>query len=174
MPKFSLRPATSGDGHFLEDMLVAAVNWPADRNWSRDRVLQNPSFSRYLVEWMRPGDFGLVAVDSTDVPIGASWYRFLGPDEPGHGYLARDIPELTLAVVEEWRGRGVGKALIRALMSEARARGLTALSLSVERANSAHDLYVDAGFRVVESIDDADTMLADLTDFGASDPKPVG
>ena len=32
-------------------------------------------------------------------------------DDPGYGFVAADIPELTLGVASQARGRGIGKAL---------------------------------------------------------------
>ncbi|MET8526886.1 GNAT family N-acetyltransferase [Micromonospora sp. NPDC005172] len=104
----------------------------------------------------------MIAVDPADRPVGASWCRHLTAADPGYGYVSDDIPELTLGVVEHWRNRGVGRALLRAVLSVAHDRGLRAVSLSVERANVAAKLYASEGFHTVESFDDADTMVTQL------------
>ena len=75
--------------------------------------------------------------------------RQLTADDPGYGYVADGVPELGIAVLAGWRRRGVGRALIRALVADARIRGVRAVSLSVERANHAAHLYADEGFSVV-------------------------
>lgn len=54
-----------------------------------------------------------------------------------------------IALLPEWRGRGIGSALIAALLGEARAAG-TRVRLSVARSNvRAQALYRRLGFRVV-------------------------
>ena len=78
------------------------------------------------------------------------------------GYAGDDIPELGMGVVAAWRGRGVGRTLMRSLLDAARAAGIAAVSLSVERANPAVRLYESEGFRTVESVDQSDTMLVTL------------
>jgi len=55
------------------------------------------------------------------------------------------VPELSIGVLDQWRGRGVGRALMRAQVRQARIRGLHTLSLSVERANPAVSLYLSEG-----------------------------
>ncbi len=65
-------------------------------------------------------------------------------------------------MVAPWRGRGVGRALLRAAAAQARERGAARISLSVERANRAQVLYAGEGFRVLSSGPDADTMVLDL------------
>jgi GNAT superfamily N-acetyltransferase len=111
---------------------------------------------------MRPDDFGVVAVDSADRPVGAAWLRYLTAADPGYGYVRDDVPELSISVVEPWRGRGVGRALLRAALDAARDRDVRAVSLSVERANFAARLYAAEGFRTVESFENSDTMVAEI------------
>ena len=76
--------------------------------------------------------------------------------------MADDVPELSIGVVDGWRGRGVGRALLRAVVRSAVEQGAQRISLSVERANRARELYLDEGFVVVEEGRDADTMVLDL------------
>ncbi|GAB3884311.1 hypothetical protein GCM10029964_045140 [Kibdelosporangium lantanae] len=62
MTPFRLRPAEPGDADFLVDALCQAVNWsPAWKPQSREKVLRNPDFNKYVADWPRPGDWGVVA-----------------------------------------------------------------------------------------------------------------
>jgi GNAT superfamily N-acetyltransferase len=162
VPDLNIRPATSADADFLAEMLVAAVNWLPQRNVSREQIMADPSLAHYVTGWMRSDDFGVVAVDSADRPVGAAWLRFLTATDPGFGYVGDDVPELAIGVVEPWRGRGVGRALVRAVLDAARDRDVRAVSLSVERANFAVRLYAAEGFRTVASGEDSDTMVAEI------------
>ncbi|GAA2190346.1 GNAT family N-acetyltransferase [Micromonospora lupini] len=162
MTDFGIRAATPADADFLVDMLAEAVNWLPERNWPRERILADPALAHYVAGWMRRDDLGVVAVDPADQPVGAAWFRYLTAEDPGYGYVADDVPELTIGVVDVWRGRGVGRALLRAVLDAARGRGIRTVSLSVERANAAARLYAAEGFRTVESFTDADTMVAEI------------
>ena len=162
MTDFNIRPAGSDDAEFLADMLVETVNWLPERNWPREQIMADPALAHYVTGWMRLDDFGVMAVDGADQPVGAAWFRCLTAADPGYGYVGDDVPELTVGVVEQWRGRGVGRALVRAALDAARDRGVRAVSLSVERANFAAQLYAAEGFRTVESLEDSDTMVAEI------------
>ncbi len=162
MTSYRLRPAAAGDAGFLTDMLVAAVNWAPTRDLPRGRILADPALAHYVAGWPRPGDRGVVAVTPAGTPAGACWLRVFAADDPGYGYVAADVPELSMGVAPEHRRRGVGRRLLRAVLADARAVGLSAVSLSVERANGATALYAAEGFRTVASHDAADTMLATL------------
>ena len=181
--EFGLRPASASDAALLVDMVVLAVNWDADRPpVTRERVLADPRLAHYATGWPRTGDLGVVAIatdpiasdtiaSDTSSPaaidpeapaVGAAWLRVFSADDPGYGFVAPDVPELSVGVVPTWRGTGVGRALLRELVQQGAARGYDAISLSVERANRARALYLDEGFVVVAEDRDADTMLLRL------------
>jgi GNAT superfamily N-acetyltransferase len=160
---YIIRPAAASDAGFLADMLVAAVNWSTEwRPKSPDRILSAPGTAHYLAGWPRDTDLGVLA-EADGQPVGAAWLRFLPATDPGYGFVAADVPELTIGVAAGWRGQGVGRALLRAIAGQARARGIARISLSVERKNYAQRLYLSEGYRIVDSSDaQSDTMIKDL------------
>ena len=83
-----------------------------------------------------------------------------------HGY-----GELGMALVREWRGKGIGSALLSAAIEDARRRGLHKLSLSVFAHNEpAIALYRKFGFvqegRRVKHYRRASGELWDTIDMG--------
>jgi ribosomal protein S18 acetylase RimI-like enzyme len=141
-----IRKITPQDLHFLNEMLFDAFFWrPEDPKPSFHEFSQQPEFARLLGDWGRAGDTALVASEAT-AKMGAAWYRFWTHDDHSYAYLGPAIPELGLAVAREYRSRGVGRALLRSLVAEARAQGIKALSLSVDPANRARWLYESEGF----------------------------
>ena len=170
-----IRDAAAGDGEFMADMLVAVVNWsPRWKARSRRRVLSAPATGRYIAGWPRGTDLGVIA-GAGGAPIGAAWLRFFAPDGRGYGYVAPDVPELTIGVVASWRGRGAGRALLRAVAARATSAGIARISLSVERANFARDLYLSEGYQVTGSGGpQADTMVKVLAAGCAPAPPRCG
>ena len=75
----------------------------------------------------------------------------------GNGILAhRDVPELSIAVVPERRGRHIGRDLLTVLAATAKVDGYRHLMLSVDPDNvRAVRLYERAGFALVETSDPA-------------------
>lgn len=56
---------------------------------------------------------------------------------------------ITIGIVQEWRGKGLGKRLIQAAIDSARGRGLTRLELIVREENKpAVELYKKMGFEI--------------------------
>jgi GNAT superfamily N-acetyltransferase len=162
----AIRPAQAEDEPFLWDMAWEAMAVePAMLARGREAVLAIPQVRLYLDGWGRPGDTGLVAVAEDGRRLGAAWYRLYPADNPSSGFVAADMPELSIGVVADARGRGVGSALLDALLALARTQGHRAISLSVDRHNPARRLYERKGCREADVSDPTVTwmtMIADL------------
>ena len=158
----AVRPAEASDAGFLAEMLVAAAFWrPDGPRGTVTAVLSQPQLAHYVEGWPRPGDLGVIASESQQ-RVGATWIRFLPENDPGYGFIHAATPELSIAIRQEWRARGVGPLLLDALLASAREQGLRAVSLSVEPDNHARRLYERAGFRGVDEANGALTMFLQL------------
>ncbi|MDN4647133.1 GNAT family N-acetyltransferase [Curtobacterium sp. PsM8] len=168
------RPATREDLPLLRRASLDAMNWSGERFTDAD--LDRPEFAHYFVAFdpdrttddpdrsaddptdRRPADVGVVASDP-DGPLGVAWAVHLPASDPGYGFVAEDVPELTLAVDARARGRGVGSALLARLVAAGRSAGWPGISLSVEDGNTgARILYERVGFRTVGRNGDSDTL----------------
>lgn len=144
----TIRPVRPEDVPFLWDMAWEAVAVsPEMRALGREAAFAVPEIRRYLDAWGRAGDTGVVAVDADNRRLGAAWYRRFSVDARGYGFVAPDIPELSIGVMPVARGQGVGSALLDALLAMAREQGQHGVSLSVDRQNPARRLYERHGFR---------------------------
>lgn len=140
-------------------MLREAAVWrPESPRPELHDLLANPHVGHYITGWPRRDDFGVIAHDDRQL-LGAAWCRRFQADDPGYGYLADDIPEITIATAAAYRGRGVGTAVLTALIEEARARRCPAVCLSVEQDNPATRLYARLGFVVAGVVGNAWTMI---------------
>lgn len=116
----------------------------------------------YVKAWGRPGDTAVIALFD-GFPVGAAWYRLFTTEPVGYGYVDEHTPELAVAVVPNARGLGVGSALMRALLAQAREDGYGALSLAVDRHNEgAIALYRQFGFLQVAEAPDSLTLRMEL------------
>lgn len=126
---FHVRPALDDDRMSMAVMFAAVAE-------ERDGIATEPpvDVEARAAAWALDGTF--VAVAGTDV-VGS-----IHLDASRHGF-----GELGMAVAREWRGRGVGSALMAAGIDWAQGRGLHKLCLSVFAHNDAGiALYRKFGF----------------------------
>jgi protease PrsW len=157
------RQAVGADVPFLANILVDVADWDGKRGVTLESAFADKMTWRYVMGWQRTTDFGIIAMDGAR-PIGAAWTRYFDREHAGYGYVSDSIPELTIGVVADQRGHGVGEALLRSLISGATDIGLPGISLSVEDGNDrARRLYEKLGFRHVGRSGGSDTMLLELS-----------
>jgi [ribosomal protein S18]-alanine N-acetyltransferase len=167
-----LRLANQDDLPFLREMLFEAAHWDSSKpRPSLEEGLRDPIVASYLEGWVRPGDGGLVAMDDESMKaIGAAWYRLFTEDKAGFGFVDELTPELAIAVLEEFRGKHVGSALMNGLRRLAKAQGHRRLSLAVEPRNvRARLLNAKMGFREVRNDGSTIVLVANL-----DVPAPAG
>ncbi len=144
-------------------MLGEAAVWRPDKPTpTADEAMADPRYAMYLTGWPRPGDHGLIA--EAGEPLGAAWYRTYTQANHGYGFVSEDVPELSIAVVESWRRRGIGRRLLVELVDVSVAQGFSALSLSVAEGNPARQLYESVGFTYVDKHGHTWTMVRHATD----------
>ncbi len=160
-PKIQIRPLLNTDEPFLREMLYQAIYIPEGAQSPPRDVIQSPELNRYVDGWGRPGDDGFMALLG-EKPVGAVWIRLLIGENPGYGYIDEETPELSIAVLPEYRGQGVGKALMSFLFNEIRGHH-PAVCLSVSVENPACRLYRRLGFEEVQNDGASIKMVKKLT-----------
>jgi ribosomal protein S18 acetylase RimI-like enzyme len=148
------RRATAADLPFLEEVFVIAADWNPAAVKGAEFWHADPTFQKYLAGFPRDNDLGFIA-EREGQDAGAVWSRYFTAADPGYGFVAEDIPELSIGVVAGRRGEGIGRALLNAML----AASPVSLSLSVEDGNPAQELYRKSGFVPVGRVGNATTML---------------
>ncbi|SHG68323.1 GNAT family N-acetyltransferase [Halobaculum gomorrense] len=137
-----LRPVARADllGVFRIEKAVFSQPWPYA---AFEGLLDAPGFL------VAEGDGW--AANGTGVDAGDVLGYVVGDVTPNHG---RDIGHIKdLAVRPDTQGRGLGRRLLRASLSELAAAGASAVKLEVRETNHrAQSLYADEGFRPARRI----------------------
>lgn len=141
----AVRDAGATDLPFIKLMLYEAANRPGEAWPPFEASMDELRNRRFWISFPRDGDIGVVA-EADKEPIGAAWIRRFDGDEKGP-LDDPDVPVLAIGFVEEWRGRGVGTALMRSLLNRARRDGVAAIDLTTGAFNEAGvRLYYASGF----------------------------
>jgi GNAT superfamily N-acetyltransferase len=86
------------DKLFLWEMLYQALHVPEGQPALPREVIHLPELARYVQGWGQP--------------VAAVWLRLLMSENKGYGYVGDDTPELSIAVLPEYRGQGIGTELL--------------------------------------------------------------
>jgi len=154
MVNIQVRALTSDDADLLERFTFLALWPPQILALPNAQLHADPRLQCYWAGFGRAGDSGFVA-QVGDEPIGIAWTRVMGG---GYGHVDDDTPELSIAVVPERRGQGIGTQLLDALLESLTQAGYQSVSLSVQQANPAVRLYKRFGFTVVR-VHDAEYIM---------------
>ena len=139
------------DAPFLCAMLYEAAGPPNSPRPPLKEVLGKPRNARFVDDWGRPGDFGVVAEEGGH-PVGAAWIRLHAGEEIAPCYKGDAVAQLAIGVVPSARGIGWGRKLLDRLLDEARSLGLSEVQLTVGLANvPAVRLYQRVGFSILAS-----------------------
>jgi ribosomal protein S18 acetylase RimI-like enzyme len=158
---YIIRPLTASDEVFLWEMLYQALYVPPGAKPLPKEIIYRPELVKYVRDW-QTDDIGFVAVlESGQIPIGAIWIRLFNSQNQGYGYINDETPELSIAVLPEYRKQGIGTQLILHLLENIKNL-YPAISLSVSLENPALRLYQRLGFEIIGQLDNSLTMKKEL------------
>ena len=125
-----------------------AIYVPENENPLPLSIIENPLISKYIEEWGRKGDFGIIYKINVN-KIGAVWIRFFYSSNKGFGFISESIPELSMAIKKEYRNQGLGSEMLKRFLAMCRERGIRNISISVDKRNKAFYFYKRIGFKVI-------------------------
>ncbi len=161
MREIQIRALTPADEPFLWDMFYLAIYVPEGTPLPSREILKLPELSCYVNGWGRPGDEGFLALDG-GTPVGVVWIRLMTGAQRGYGYVDDFTPELSIALLPEYRGKGIGEMLMRHLFQNLKDH-LGAICLSVTPENPAMRLYQRLGFKAIEYEKDSIKMILNFS-----------
>ena len=136
---YSLRPETEDDTVFLIQLFattrveeLARIPWSDDQKWTfitQQFELQRLHYKTYYA------DTSFDVIEHEGLPAGRFYLQEVG-----------QFRIIDIVLMPEWRGRGVGTAILEALIETARARGKD-IDIFVEKVNPALGLYRRLGFK---------------------------
>lgn len=157
MKNVEIRALSKEDEAFLWDMLYQAIYVPEGQAPPPYEIVYQPELAWYVQDWGRDGDCGFLAMDESGQQVGAIWLRVVIDGQHGYGYVDDETPELSMALLPDYRGKGIGTQLFACLFGSPCTHPRVSLSVSVN--NPARRLYERVGFVGVEQNSDSLTMI---------------
>ena len=144
----------------LEKFLYEAIFIPNGVEPPAKSIIYRPELQVYISEFgTSQHDISLVADINGEV-VGAVWVRIMND----YGHIDDKTPSFAISVYKEYRGKGIGTALMKEMLTILKKRGYEQASLSVQKANFAAKMYRKLGFQVVDENEEEFLMLKKLND----------
>ena len=79
-----------------------------------------------------------------------------------YGHVDDDTPSFAISLYKEYRGQGIGTAMMRKMLALLKAQGYKRASLAVQKANYAVRMYEAVGFKTVCENSEEYIMVCEL------------
>lgn len=155
---FRIREMKKTEYTLLKDFCYESIFVPKGEPMPPRSVVEHPLMQVYYADFgSEKHDIAFVAEMAGKI-VGAVWVRIM--DDFGH--IDDDTPSFAIAVYKEYRGKGIGMALMQRMLGKLHTCGYQQASLSCQKANRAVKLYQRLGFRVVRENEEEYIMVIDF------------
>lgn len=156
---YTIRAITDKEYPLLEDFLYEAIFIPQGVEPPPRSIINNAELQIYVKDFGKyPDDRCLVAEVGGKV-VGAVWIRIMND----YGHIDDETPSFAISLYKEYRGHGIGTALMEKMLDILRENNYAKASLAVQKANYAVKMYKKVGFEVISESDEEYIMVCSLT-----------
>lgn len=154
---YKIREIRENEYPLLSDFLYEAIFIPEGMDNPPKFIIEQPELQVYIEDFGKADDWCLVA-ETKEKIVGAAWVRIMND----YGHIGDETPSFAMSLYEEYRNLGIGTALMRAMLQFLREKGYKQISLSVQKANYAVNMYRKAGFEMVYENEEEYIMIRKL------------
>ncbi|HJB91038.1 MAG TPA: GNAT family N-acetyltransferase [Candidatus Eisenbergiella merdigallinarum] len=143
--EYTIRKMTVPEYPLLSDFLYEAIFIPDGIKPPPRDIIASPELQIYVERFgALKDDFALVAEIEGKI-IGAVWIRIMND----YGHIDDETPSLAISLYKEYRGQGIGTNMMKEMLSLLKTHGYKRVSLSVQKANYAAEIYRKICFEIV-------------------------
>lgn len=154
---YIIREIKEEEHSILSDFLYEAIFIPEGMEKPPKAIIEQPELQVYITDFGKADDECLVAEVKGKI-VGAVWVRIMND----YGHIDDETPSLAISLYDEYRRLGIGTALMDAMLLFLKNKGYKKISLSVQKANYAVNMYQKIGFEVVRENEEEYIMIYEL------------
>lgn len=142
----------------LDHFLYEAIFVPEGIEPPPKTIIKSPELQVYVAHFGEAkDDWGLAAEVGGQI-VGAVWVRIMND----YGHIDDKTPSLAISLDKEYRGLGIGTAMMKEMLALLKAHGYKQVSLSVQKANYAAKMYPKIGFEIIRENEEEYIMVYHL------------
>jgi len=150
-----IREIRSNEYKVLDDFLYEAIFIPEGVEPPTREIINVPELQVYVQDFgKQEGDICFVAEVEEKI-VGAVWVRIMND----YGHIEDGVPSFAISLYKEYRGLGIGTAMMKQMLEELKLRGYQKTSLAVQKENYAVKMYKSIGFEIVDENEEEYIMV---------------
>lgn len=153
-----IRKLRDDETELLKEFLYEAIFVPEDMEPPDRSIIEQPELSLYYEEFGSGSADNCFLAEEDGKVVGAVWTRIMND----YGHVDDDTPSFAISLYKEYRGKGIGTAMMRRMLELLRTQGYKRASLAVQKANYAVRMYEKTGFRTVDENNEEYIMVCEL------------
>ena len=139
--EYKIRKLDKTEYNVLEDFLYEAIFIPEGVEAPPREIINQPELQVYIAGFGTQEGDTAVCAEADGKLVGAAWARIMND----YGHIDDGTPSIAISLYKEYRGKGMGTDLLKALLSELKSKGYRQVSLAVQKENYAVRMYKKAG-----------------------------
>ena len=152
---YTIREIQKQEYPLLDNFLYEAIFIPEGIEPPPKTIITSPELQVYVERFGESiDDLGLVAEVDGKV-VGAVWVRIMND----YGHIDDETPSLAISLYKEYRGFGIGTAMMKEILTLLKSHRYSRVSLSVQKANYATKMYLKIGFEIVKENEEEYIMV---------------
>jgi len=156
--EYIIREIEKTEYPILDDFLYEAIFIPDGAQPPERNIINLPELQVYVVDFGKQKDDICFVAEVNNKVIGAVWVRVMND----YGHIEDGVPSFAISLYKEYRGYGIGTALMKRMLCELQQRGYEKTSLSVQKANYAVQMYLNVGFDIIDENEEEYIMICRL------------
>lgn len=157
---YTIRELREDEYPLLREFLYEAIFIPEGTKAPPKSILDTPELQVYIEDFGQGEHDIALAAEMEGKIIGAVWVRIM----KDYGHVDDQTPSFAISLFKEYRGRGIGTAMMRKMLEILKERGYEQASLAVQKANYAVSMYHRVGFKVVDENEEEYIMVKRLAE----------
>ncbi len=155
---YKIRYITNREYVLLNDFLYEAIFIPEGVQAPPRDIINAPELQVYVQNFgTQEGDICFVAEVEGKI-VGAVWVRIM----EDYGHVEDGVPSFAISLYKDYRGLGIGTAMMKQMLEELKRRGYQKASLAVQKANYAVKMYKNVGFEIIDENEEEYIMVCVL------------
>ncbi|MCI9622875.1 MAG: GNAT family N-acetyltransferase [Lachnospiraceae bacterium] len=155
---YKIRKIQKQEYPLLDNFLYEAIFVPEGIEPPPKTIITSPELQVYVERFGESKDDWGLAAEVDGKIVGAVWVRIMND----YGHIDNETPSLAISLYKEYRGFGIGTAMMKEILALLKSHGYRRVSLSVQKANYAAKMYLKIGFEIIRQNEEEFVMICHL------------